>query len=46
MEILALLIAVRTNKKHFWNSETKLDNIGTFLEEIFYFENFTFFDLA
>ena len=45
MQFLAFLIAVRKNKWHFWNPETKLDKIDLFLEENFDFENLTFFDL-
>ena len=43
MPFLAFLIAVRKNKSHFWNPETKLNKIGIFLEEIFDFENFDLF---
>ena len=33
MQFLAFLIVARKNKSPFWNTETRLDKIGVFLEE-------------
>ena len=45
MQFSAFLIAVFKNQQHYWNPETSLDKIDMFLEEIFYLENLTSFDL-
>ena len=46
MQFVAFQFTIRKNKQHFWNSETKLDKTGMFLEEIVDFENLTIFDLG